>query len=183
MPWEEAYVEFLRIRRVPLEERKCSDEAPDIIPQIRSAAKKDREVMEKGLRAFVSYIRYYKEHHSTFGAEVKHYSLSTEGFVPVEDIKVEEIKYKINLARNKERRNLQAKRAAKEQEQKQKKSKAASNATTTVMRKKTAKQRRASQSAEDADELAREYRLLKKLKKGAIDENEYAKLTGIEDLL
>lgn len=30
--------------------------------QIRSAAKKDRDVMEKGLRAFVSYIRAYKEH-------------------------------------------------------------------------------------------------------------------------
>lgn len=51
------------------------------------------------------------------------------------------------------------------------------------MRKKTAKQRRAVQSVEDADELALEYRLLKKLKKGAIDENEYAKLTGTEDLL
>ncbi|KAL2458692.1 DEAD-box ATP-dependent RNA helicase 18 [Forsythia ovata] len=206
MPKEEAYVEFLRIRRVPLEERKCSDEAPDIIPQIRSAAKKDREVMEKGLRAFVSYIRAYKEHHCSyifrwkeleigklgmgFGLlqlpsvpEVKHYSLSTEGFVPVEDIKVEEIKYKDKSREKQRKKNLQAKRAAKEQEQKQKKSKAASNATTTVMRKKTAKQRRASQSAEDADELAREYRLLKKLKKGAIDENEYAKLTGTEDLL
>ncbi|KAL2541806.1 DEAD-box ATP-dependent RNA helicase 18 [Abeliophyllum distichum] len=206
MPKEEAYVEFLRIRRVPLEERKCSDEAPDIIPQIRSAAKKDREVMEKGLRAFVSYIRAYKEHHCSyifrwkeleigklgmgFGLlqlpsvpEVKHYSLSTEGFVPVEDIKVEEIKYKDKSREKQRKKNLQAKRAAKEQEQKQKKYKAASNATTTVMRKKTAKQRRASQSAEDADELAREYRLLKKLKKGAIDENEYAKLTGTEDLL
>lgn len=51
------------------------------------------------------------------------------------------------------------------------------------MRKKTAKQRRAVQFVEDADELALEYRLLKKLKKGAIDENEYAKLTGTEDLL
>lgn len=52
-----------------------------------------------------------------------------------------------------------------------------------VVRKKRAKQRRAFQSAEDADELAWEYRLLKKLNKGAIDENEYAKLTGMEDLL
>lgn len=34
--------------------------------QIRTAAKKDRDVMEKGARAFVSYIRAYKEHHCSF---------------------------------------------------------------------------------------------------------------------
>lgn len=51
------------------------------------------------------------------------------------------------------------------------------------MKKKTAKQRRAAQTVEDADELTREYRLLKKLKKGTIDESEFAKLTGTEDLL
>lgn len=34
--------------------------------QIRSAAKKDRDVMEKGLRAFVSYVRAYKEHHCSY---------------------------------------------------------------------------------------------------------------------
>lgn len=51
------------------------------------------------------------------------------------------------------------------------------------MRKKTAKQRRAQQTVEDDEELTQEYRLLKKLKKGVIDEDEYAKLTGTEDLL
>lgn len=113
--------------------------------QIRSAAKKDRDVMEKGLRAFVSYIRAYKEHHCSyifrylqdfllylscyvvlqlcilsvcpivyswkeleigklgmgFGllqlpsmSEVKNHSLSAVGFTPVEDINLEEIKFK-----------------------------------------------------------------------------------------
>ncbi|XP_073297657.1 DEAD-box ATP-dependent RNA helicase 18 [Primulina huaijiensis] len=206
LPKEEAYIEFLRLRRVPLEGTKCSDEAPDIIPQIRAAAKRDRDIMEKGLRAFVSYIRAYKEHHCSyifrwkeleigklgmgFGLlqlpsvpEVKHYSLSIEGFVPVEDVKLEEIKFKDKSREKQRKKNLEAKRAAKELEQKQKKPRAVSNPTTPVMRKKTAKQRRAAQSAEDADELANEYRLLKKLKKGKIDENQYAKLTGTEDLL
>ncbi|KAL8485351.1 hypothetical protein ACS0TY_027594 [Phlomoides rotata] len=45
-----------------------------------------------------------------------------------------------------------------------------------------ASQRRAVQSAGDADELDRDYRLLKKLKKGKINENEFDKLTGNEDL-
>lgn len=45
-------------------------------------------------------------------------------------------------------------------------------------RKKTGKQRQAVQTKEDMDELANEYRLLKKLKRGVIDEDEYEKLTG-----
>lgn len=31
---EEAYVEFLQLRRVPLQERKCADEATDVVPQV-----------------------------------------------------------------------------------------------------------------------------------------------------
>ncbi|KAL7148749.1 hypothetical protein ABFS83_06G200100 [Erythranthe nasuta] len=204
LPKEEAYVEFLRIRRVPLEERQCSDDVPDIIPQIRSAAKKDRDIMEKGLRAFVSFVRAYKEHHCSFifrwkeleigklgmgfgllqlpsMPEVKHYSLSTAGFVPVEDLHLEDIKFKDKSREKQRKKNLKEKQAAKEE--KKTKFKAPSNAPITATRKKTARQRRAVQTTEDADELERDYRLLKKLKKGTIDENEFAKLTGTEDLL
>ncbi|KAL6980752.1 DEAD-box ATP-dependent RNA helicase 18 [Sarracenia purpurea var. burkii] len=203
LPKEEVYVEFLRIRRVPLEERKCSDKAPDIVTHIRSAAKKDRDVMEKGLRAFVSYIRAYKEHHCSFifrwkeleigklgmgygllqlpsMPEVKHHSLSTEGFTPVEDINLAEVKYKDKSREKQRRKNLQAKKAMQQQEPRPRKPKPSANATASVVRKKTAKQRRAVRSVEDEDEMAREYRLLKKLKRGAIDESEFAKLTGTE---
>ncbi|KAI8564298.1 hypothetical protein RHMOL_Rhmol03G0170200 [Rhododendron molle] len=208
LPKEEAYIEFLRIRRVPLEEKKCSDNAPDVVPDIRSAAKKDRDVMEKGLRAFVSYIRAYKEHHCSyifswkeleigklgmgFGllqlpsiSEVKNHSLSAVGFTPVEDINLEEIKFKDKSREKQRKKNLQAKKAALQQEPlKPRKPKTTANsAAATVLRKKTAKQRRTVQSMEDEDEMAREYRLLKKLKKGVIDENEFAKLTGTEDLV
>ncbi|KAM1029001.1 hypothetical protein ACFX1X_042026 [Malus domestica] len=142
-------------------------------------------------------MRAYKEHHCSyifrwkelevgklgmgFGLlqlpampEVKHHSLSTEGFIPVEDMNLEEIKFKRIYNRRKKQnsknRNI-------------KKIKKIPNASDAAMRKKTGKQRRAIQTAEDDDELAREYRLLKKLKKGAIDESEFAKLTGTEDLL
>lgn len=67
--------------------------------------------------------------------------------------------------------------------QEQKTQKAKVKNVPTVMKKRTAKQRRAVQSAEDDDELTRDYRLLKKLKKGAINESEFAKLTGTEELL
>ncbi|KAI6676136.1 hypothetical protein NL676_036932 [Syzygium grande] len=103
LPKEESYVEFLRIRRVPLQQRKCNDNVLDVVPLMRSAAKKDRDVMEKGVRAFVSHIRAYKEHHCSYifrwkelevvklamgygllqlpgMPEVKNHSLSTKGF-------------------------------------------------------------------------------------------------------
>ncbi|VFQ90624.1 unnamed protein product [Cuscuta campestris] len=205
-PKEEAYVEFLRIRRVPLDARECSTDAPDVLPEIRLAARKDRDVMEKGTKAFVSYIRAYKEHHCSYifrwkeleigklamgygllqlpsVKEVKHHSLSTEGFVPVLDINLEEIKYK-NKAREKQRKkNLDAKKAAKQQEVKKPKAKNSSSSKAADMKKQTAKKRRATQSVEDDEEMANEYRLLRKLKKGAIDESEFAKLTGTQDLL
>ncbi|XP_061351225.1 DEAD-box ATP-dependent RNA helicase 18 [Gastrolobium bilobum] len=205
LPKEESYVEFLRIRRVPLQEGSCSDDAPDVVPQIRSAAKKDRDVMEKGVRAFVSYIRAYKEHHCSYifrwkeleigklamgcgllqlplMPEVKHHSLSTEGFVPVKDINLEDIKFRDKSREKQRKKNLKAKKEAKEKEQKPQKLSKTPNAPT-VTRKKTARQRRAQQTVEDEEELMQEYRLLKKLKKGTIDENEYAKLTGTEELL
>lgn len=207
LPKEEAYVEFLRIRKVPLQERRCCEDAFDIIPQIRSAANKDRDVMEKGLRAFVSYIRAYKEHHCSYifrwkeleigklatgygllqlpsMPEIKNHRLSTEGFRPVEDINLDEIKFMDKSREKQRKKNLQAKRAVQEQEKHHvPKSKANAKPAANLLKKKTAKQRRAAQTVEDDEELTRDYLLLKKLKKGAINENEFAKLTGTEDLL
>ena len=45
-------------------------------------------------------------------------------------------------------------------------------------RKSTGRQRRAAQTKEDEEELVHEYRLLKKLRRGDIDESEYEKLIG-----
>lgn len=41
-------------------------DATELAAWLRSAAEGDREVMEKGSRAFVSLIRGYKEHHCKF---------------------------------------------------------------------------------------------------------------------
>ncbi|KAM0034408.1 putative RNA helicase [Helianthus debilis subsp. tardiflorus] len=206
LPKEEAYVEFLHIKRIPIEESMCSEEALDVVPHLRAAAQKDRDVMEKGLRAFVSYIRAYKEHHCNFilrwkdleigklgmgygllqlpsMSEVKQNSLSTDGFIAVEDLNLAEIKFKDKNREKQRKKNLQVKKEVKQQEAKTHKAKDKAKDTVTVMKKRTAKQRRAIQSAEDDEELTREYRLLKKLKKGTINESEYAKLTGTEDLL
>ena len=85
---EEAYVDLLSNRKVPLEplpttESCCSpvdDSAssddhsianedqriPNILPKIRALVLKDRDFLEKGTKAFTSYIRAYKEHMCAF---------------------------------------------------------------------------------------------------------------------
>ncbi|KAI3906590.1 hypothetical protein MKW98_009498 [Papaver atlanticum] len=175
-----------------------------LLPKIRSAAKKDRDVMDKGVRAFVSFIRAYKEHHLHFifkwkelevgklamgfgllylpkMSELKNRSLVTHGFVPAEDVNLAEIKYKDKSREKQRQKTLNLEKAAQLQEPKSNKPKPNPNAS--VMRKKTAQQRRASQSVDDADELDRDYRALKKLKRGAIDEAEFVKLTQGKDSL
>ncbi|CAN1816320.1 DEAD-box ATP-dependent RNA helicase 18, partial [Linum perenne] len=101
---EETYVEFLKIRMVPLQERKCADDAVDVVSQIRSAARKDRDVMEKG-ELYIMLFRWKELEIGKLGMgfgllqlpampEVKHYLRSTDGFVPVEDLNLEEIRFK-----------------------------------------------------------------------------------------
>ncbi|XP_058207323.1 DEAD-box ATP-dependent RNA helicase 18 isoform X3 [Rhododendron vialii] len=49
LPKEEAYIEFLHIRRVPLEEKKCSDNAPDVVPD--QQWKNEKAVAEQTLKS------------------------------------------------------------------------------------------------------------------------------------
>lgn len=43
-----------------------SNKPPPLLPWLRAEAESDREVMEKATRAFVSFVRGYKEHHCKF---------------------------------------------------------------------------------------------------------------------
>lgn len=86
------------------------------------------------------------------------------------------------------KQNLQAKKEKledKKRERDKKNSKKAVNASSATAdskkRKLTGKQRQTIQTAEDEEEMARDYRLLKKLKKGSIEEDDFAKLTGADD--
>ncbi|XP_048604704.1 DEAD-box ATP-dependent RNA helicase 18-like [Brassica napus] len=114
---EKDYVEFMRLRKVPLQKRKCSENSSDVIPIIRSAAMEDQAVWEKGKKAFVSFIRAYKKHecshifiwrelevgklamgygllHLPSISEVKQHRLYSDGFTPVGAIKFQDIKFK-----------------------------------------------------------------------------------------
>jgi ATP-dependent RNA helicase DDX55/SPB4 len=62
LPGEDTYVEFLRLRKVPLTELAKSAGLPSLTEGLREAAAADRDVLEKGTRAMVSFVRGYKEH-------------------------------------------------------------------------------------------------------------------------
>lgn len=76
LPKEDAYVDFMRVRRVPLQawdatEAPLSDGARAhdslrLLDQVKSATKRDRDLFEKGERAFVSYVAGYQEHTCNF---------------------------------------------------------------------------------------------------------------------
>lgn len=65
-PHEDAYAALLANRDVPL--RECAPfDAPAGVPEAtRRLSESDRDIMEKGTRAFVSYVRGYKEHECKF---------------------------------------------------------------------------------------------------------------------
>jgi ATP-dependent RNA helicase DDX55/SPB4 len=87
---EESYVDLLANRQVRLTELPTTEECcrpiqklskdtedqdeessttemiPDILPEIRGLVLKDRDMLEKGTKAFTSYIRAYKEHVCAF---------------------------------------------------------------------------------------------------------------------
>ncbi|CAH8389740.1 unnamed protein product [Eruca vesicaria subsp. sativa] len=211
LPEEEDYVEFMRIRGVSCQEKKYSEEASDVIPIIRSLALKDRAVYEKGRRAFVSFVCGYKEHRCSYIfrwrsleigklamgygllrvpsiSEVKQHILSSEGFTPVEGVNFEDIKFKDKSQEKQRKQKLQAKKEKRQQEKRErgkKNSKKTVNASSATRdshkRKLTGRQRKTIQTAEDEEEMARDYRLLKKLKKGSIKEDDFAELTGADE--
>jgi ATP-dependent RNA helicase DDX55/SPB4 len=65
-PEELSYVEFQRFRRVPLTEDQGLTDIKPTTDLLRKESESDRAVMEAGIKAFVSYIRAYKEHHCKY---------------------------------------------------------------------------------------------------------------------
>lgn len=67
---EEAYVDLLRMRKVPLSALPTTAESnqqiEDVLPKVRDLVMSDRDMLEKGTKAFTSYIRAYKEHQCAF---------------------------------------------------------------------------------------------------------------------
>jgi len=71
---EEPYVEFLRLKNVPLAQLEEGEVAlPESDPEgalvlggVKQLAMRDREVLEKGTKAYTAFVRAYKEHQCQF---------------------------------------------------------------------------------------------------------------------
>lgn len=92
---EDAYVNFLRIRKVPCEEMMLSlDTIDDVLPRVKALVLSDRDVLEKGTKAFISFVRSYKEHQCQFIFRFKELDLgaAARGFSLLKLPKINELR-------------------------------------------------------------------------------------------
>ncbi|XP_002157158.1 ATP-dependent RNA helicase DDX55 [Hydra vulgaris] len=209
LPNESSYIDFVRINQkcTLLDYSGVIEEIPDITSKIRKIVSKDRELYEKGLRAFVSFIQCYHKHECSlifqfeeldvcslavsFGLlhlpkmpELKNKDL--KGFqaldinyadIPYKD-KVKENQRKIKLEANKDVVKVLHKKTVKWSKQKEKFQKKKER------KEKFERKRKLNEEMEDDDvkELMREGRLLKKLKNKKISSSDFEKIIGNDDV-
>ena len=188
------YVEFLKSRKVHILEMKQepSISEKEIREHIQSLMRKDKDIIEKSINAFVAFIRYYKEHelkyifsfiHLCIGSVANSFALFTlprikeilgkkiENFESKE-IDKDSIQY---LDPNKKKQKEEGKEKADEIKLKKREEKERRKELSAKQREeknkitRTQKNRRKKEAQEeDWEDIAKEQRLLKKLRKGKI---------------
>nr|XP_028567028.1 ATP-dependent RNA helicase DDX55 [Podarcis muralis] len=212
LPMEEAYISFLAInQKCPMQEMKLQSNVADVLPKLKSLSLADRAFYEKGMKAFVSYVQAYAKHECNLIFRMKDLDFSSlargfgllkmprmpelkgkcfSDFTPV-DIDTDTIAFK-DKNREKQRQKLLEQRRKEWQEhggqRKFTRNKAWSKQKSKKEKKKkmTAKRKREEGSDvedEDMEELLQDTRLLKRLKKGKISEEEFEKklLHGVKE--
>ncbi|KAM9118808.1 ATP-dependent RNA helicase DDX55 isoform 2-T2 [Pangshura tecta] len=204
LPMEESYVNFLSInQKCPMQEMKPLKNVVDVLPKLKALALADRAMFEKGMKAFVSCVQAYAKHECNLIFRIKDLDFASfargfallrmpkmpelkgkcfSDFVPV-SIDTDSIPFK-DKNREKQRQKLleQQRKDRQENEGKRKfiRNKAWSKQKAKKERKKkmTTKRRREEGSDiedEEMEELLNDTRLLKRLKKGKISEEEFEK--------
>lgn len=219
LPKEDAYIPFLRNRKVPLElitdalrpveTKGC----PNILTFLREQQFKDRYILEKGTQAFISHIRSYKEHRLSFIFRMQDLNMfrvatafvlfrvpnlselrvskGIQGYPEVDSNIVKNIKFK-EKRREKQRSekyerhkesSTSGQLAGKGKEKQQPKKAATSSrkgkkskAESSQAKKKPKRKGRNKQILEEWNDLAKEERLYKRLKRNKISKAEYDEL-------
>ncbi|XP_061656182.1 ATP-dependent RNA helicase DDX55 isoform X3 [Phyllopteryx taeniolatus] len=212
LPMEESYVNFLSInQKCPLEKMPAVSDVVDVLPKVKALAQADRAIFDKGMKAFVSYVQAYAKHECSLIFRVKDLDFASmaRGFALLRLPKMPELRGKSfpdfqpapldteNIRyKDKQREKLRQKtlvelklrrreggddRAAKKPVRNQAWSKQKAKKD---RRKKNATKRKHGQSSDDEDteELLKDTRLLKKLRKGQICEEDFEReITGGAD--
>ncbi|KAG7476601.1 hypothetical protein MATL_G00084750 [Megalops atlanticus] len=208
LPMEESYVSFLSInQKCPLQRMSPVKDVVDVLPKLKAMALGDRAVFERGMRAFVSYVQAYAKHECSLIFRVKDLDFAALacGFALLrmpkmpelrgktfpdfieEAVDTDSIRYK-DKNREKQRQKMLAELKEKERPTPGRKNFIKNKAWSKQKskkdrRKKIAAKRKLDEGSdmedEDMQELLSDTRLLKKLKKGKISEEDFEKqVTG-----
>ncbi|XP_070845754.1 ATP-dependent RNA helicase DDX55 [Chaetodon trifascialis] len=202
LPMEESYVNFLSInQKCPLQMMPPVPDVVDVLPKVKALSLADRAMFDRSMRAFVSYVQAYAKHECSLIFRVKDLDFASlaRGFALLRLPKMPELKGKTlpgftqtsvdtdtirykDKNREKQRQKMlaEAKDRAPLPRKNFIKNKAWSKQKTRKeRRKKTAAKRKLDEGSdvddEDMKELLNDTRLLKKLKKGQISEEDFEK--------
>uniref|UniRef100_A0A673K0S2 ATP-dependent RNA helicase n=1 Tax=Sinocyclocheilus rhinocerous TaxID=307959 RepID=A0A673K0S2_9TELE len=202
LPMEESYVNFLSInQKCPLQPYPPVKDVVDVLPKLKAMALGDRAMFEKGMKAFVSCVQAYAKHECSLIFRIKDldFAALARGFGLIrlpkmpelrgktfpdfkqEAIDTDSIRFK-DKNREKQRQKWLAEQ--KEKEMPLKKNFIKNKAWSKQKIKKDKKKKKAAKRKldeesdvddEDLNELLNDTRLLKKLKKGKISEEDFDK--------
>lgn len=202
LPMEESYVSFLSInQKCPLQKMPPIGDVVDVLPKVKALALADRAMFDRGMRAFVSYVQAYAKHECSLIFRIKDLDFATlaRGFALLRLPKMPELKGKkfpdftettvdTNTIRYKDKhREKQRQKMLAELKDKTsfpKKNFIKNKAWSKQKNKKERRKKRAAKrkcdegsdvDEEDMKELLNDTRLLKKLKKGKISEEDFEK--------
>nr|XP_020443783.1 ATP-dependent RNA helicase DDX55 [Monopterus albus]XP_020443784.1 ATP-dependent RNA helicase DDX55 [Monopterus albus] len=202
LPMEESYVSFLSInQKCPLQRMPPIGDVVDVLPKVKALALADRAMFDRGMRAFVSYVQAYAKHECSLIFRIKDLDFASlaRGFALLRLPKMPELKGKrfpdftettvdTNTIRYKDKhREKQRQKMLAELKDKTsfpKKNFIKNKAWSKQKNKKERKKKRAAKrkcdegsdvDEEDMKELLNDTRLLKKLKKGKISEEDFEK--------
>ncbi|XP_054613516.1 ATP-dependent RNA helicase DDX55 isoform X2 [Dunckerocampus dactyliophorus] len=204
LPMEESYVNFLSInQKCPLQKMSPVSDVVDVLPKVKAMALADRALFDKSMRAFVSYVQAYGKHECSLIFRVKDLDFASvargfallrlpkmpelrgKTFPDFQEVAVdtETIRYK-DKHRERQRQKmlveLKEKRETMEPKKKPQRNQAWSKQKAKKeRRKKNAAKRKHEQCSDvdedDVQELLNDTRLLKRLKKGQICEEDFEK--------
>nr|XP_057913641.1 ATP-dependent RNA helicase DDX55 [Doryrhamphus excisus] len=204
LPMEESYVNFLSInQKCPLQKMSSINDVVDVLPKVKAMALADRALFDKGMRAFVSYVQAYGKHECSLIFRVKDLDFASvaRGFALLRlpkmpelrgktfpdfqevEVDTETIRYKDKhreRCRQKMLVELKEKRETMEHKKKPQRNQAWSKQKARKERRKKAATKRKQEQGSDVDdddmqELLNDTRLLKRLKKGQICEEDFEK--------
>ncbi|KAL6096484.1 ddx55 [Pungitius sinensis] len=202
LPMEESYVNFLSInQKCPLQKMVLTEEVVDVLPKVKAMALADRAMFDRGMRAFVSFVQAYAKHECSLIFRLKDLNFSTlaRGFALLRMPKMPELKGKTFPGfdrtaldtdtiryKDKNREKLRQKMLAELKERPPlpkrsfiKNKSWSKQKTKTERRKKRSAKRKHEEGSdvedEDMKELLNDTRILKKLKKGKISEEDFEK--------